>query len=269
MTLAGYDSIDPAHIPTGAPVAMGYVDGRWPDFAAEAARLTLGGTFVVSISCFATDDADMLDVEAGNATPDQAPGWVLHQRAHGADPVVYCSASAWPAVRAAFWALNLREPAYGIADYDGDPSIDPSWLAAGCVGKQYRSDTAADLDYWTITEAWPGLAAHLEDAMQPAADCLDPTSGGLWALTPDGAVFTDGGAPYLGGLNNHPDYHAGGPSDPAFDIRPWFPSGPQATPADQVGYTILTRAPDGVHFYHFPRDGSLAKPGTPAGSATS
>lgn len=39
---------------------------------------------------------------------------------------------------------------------------------------------------------------------------LDPESGGSWTVRlEDGAIYTDGGSPFLGGLNTHSEWHAG------------------------------------------------------------
>lgn len=42
----------------------------------------------------------------------------------------------------------------------------------------------------------------------------DPETNGFWIARPDGAVYAYGGAPYLGGLNNHPQWGRGGPGQP-------------------------------------------------------
>lgn len=87
---------------------------------------------------------------------------------------------------------------------------------------------------------------------------VDPGSGGIWVTDPTGAVFCFDGAPYLGGLNNHPEWHAGNAGDPVVGIVPWKGNGVNE---GGNGYAIATRptgskAPD---LYRFPRSGVYAK----------
>lgn len=86
-----YDSTTPAKsIPKRARAVAGYVDGRWPTFYSLASLFP--HALRVSIAVFATAGADFLDIEAGNAKPAQAPGWVNRQRAaHNPRPGVYSS----------------------------------------------------------------------------------------------------------------------------------------------------------------------------------
>jgi Putative peptidoglycan binding domain len=93
MTLTMADSIVPGNLPPGYDAYLGYTDGRWPDFQAEVARFP--GKHVLGLAVTAADDAEGLDVENYDATPDQAPAWVQRQLArHVSRPVIYASASA-------------------------------------------------------------------------------------------------------------------------------------------------------------------------------
>jgi hypothetical protein len=81
--------------PGGAAAYAGYVDGRvgnQPNYA------FIVGAFPrarhLSIALFASDNADVLDVEPGAAAPSDIPGWYARQVARGiARPVIYASAS--------------------------------------------------------------------------------------------------------------------------------------------------------------------------------
>lgn len=149
-----YDSITAADIPLTAAVVLGYVNGTYEWSAEDWARFP----HAVKVRCATRaniDDGHVLDVEPGDATPAQAPGWVVMRRRAGlATPTVYCSSSAWPAVRAAFRAAGVAEPLYLIAHYDGDPTI-----PAGAIGKQYvdppRSGGHWDLS--VVADYWPGI----------------------------------------------------------------------------------------------------------------
>src|SRR5689334_10025255 len=113
-----YDSVTAADIPAGSALVAGYVDGRFAWSDADWARFA--DRVKVRIAVLAsTNDGHVLDVEAANATPDQAPLWVNMRRFAGTDPTVYTGRSLWPAVRAAFKRAAIAEPHYWIADWDG------------------------------------------------------------------------------------------------------------------------------------------------------
>lgn len=98
MTLrAMFDSIEPDQLPSGAGYAYaGYTSGRWPDYGAIKARFPHAS--VLSIAVNAAHDADCLDIETGDATPAQAPGWYGRQRKRGITrPCLYASASVMQA----------------------------------------------------------------------------------------------------------------------------------------------------------------------------
>ncbi len=86
------------------------------------------------------------------------------------------------------------------------------------------------------------------------ASCEDPTTGGSWTMKPDGSVFANDGAPYLGGLNTHPEWDttAGVPLL-AGSIAPWRGNG---TEAAGNGYVILVPTATAVALYRFPRSGA-------------
>lgn len=89
--LTADDSVYAQNLPEGAGAYAGYVDGRWPDFAAVKKRFPRA--HLLSIAVFASDDAGCLDIENGDGTPAQAPPWVRRQERHGSErPVLYASA---------------------------------------------------------------------------------------------------------------------------------------------------------------------------------
>lgn len=96
-----FDSIDPSRIPPGQDDA-GYVDGRWRTFTA------LHGPHNLSVAVFASDDADALDDEPGDATNAQAGGWVKRELGLGHwKPCVYTSVSNLPALLAALASAGI------------------------------------------------------------------------------------------------------------------------------------------------------------------
>lgn len=96
----------------------------------------------------------VLDVETGDATPAEAPGWVLARRSVGyANPVVYCNGSTWILVIQEFKRQNVPEPLYWIAHYDG--FADLSGYDGSVVAKQYANTPAYDLS--VVRDYWPGV----------------------------------------------------------------------------------------------------------------
>lgn len=87
-----YDSIDVTQIPSTAVAVAGYVNGRWPTFNSLASKFPRA--LRVSIAVTAQADADVLDVEKGDAEVWQVPAWVKRQKARGnKKPGVYTSVS--------------------------------------------------------------------------------------------------------------------------------------------------------------------------------
>jgi hypothetical protein len=132
-----------------AKLIAGYTDGRWPDF--QAAHALMPELLAVSITVTPTQfGALVLDVENGDASPAQAPAWVVGSRARGIVPCIYCNASTWPAVRAAFTSARVAEPLYWIADYDNNPTIPD-----GAIAHQFLGTLSFDVS--SVADMWPGL----------------------------------------------------------------------------------------------------------------
>src|SRR5215475_239283 len=88
------DSVTVAHLPRGYDAYAGYVGGLFTTFPALRALFAQLDVHLLSIAINASEDADCLDVETGDATNTQAPGWVMRQQKRGESrPVVYTSAS--------------------------------------------------------------------------------------------------------------------------------------------------------------------------------
>lgn len=92
-----FDSINVTQIPLSAAAVAGYVGGNWPTFSKLAALFPHAHRLSIAVN--AGEDADCLDVENGDATPEQAPDWVKRQLARGVKrPCIYCSISVAPTV---------------------------------------------------------------------------------------------------------------------------------------------------------------------------
>lgn len=182
MTRIMYDALstEASTIPADAELVAGYIDAgpvpAAPPWTAETWALFPHAIHVPIATQAATDDGLVLDVEAGDATPEQAPGWVTMRRAAGAHPTVYCSESAWPDVRAAFAAAIVAEPEWWIAGYPG--SVGAGQLYPGSVAHQYGGSAAGTWDVSAVADHWPGVdpdptpppPEHGEDAMVTFVD---------------------------------------------------------------------------------------------------
>src|ERR1700728_4170958 len=81
--------------PGGAAAYAAYVDGgigNQPNYAYIVSAFPKAEH--LSIALFATDNADVLDVEAGASAPSDIPAWYARQVKRGIQrPVIYASAS--------------------------------------------------------------------------------------------------------------------------------------------------------------------------------
>lgn len=113
-----------SNLQAGMDAYAGYVAGRWPTYAQMVA--TFPGAKHLSISPFASVQADCLDIENGDATNDQAPGWLLSWRPGNTPlPVLYTSASNIQNLVNTLAAAGYRRSSYLIwsAHYTNTPHI--------------------------------------------------------------------------------------------------------------------------------------------------
>lgn len=131
-----YDSVDLGQIPSAAQAVAGYVGGRWPTFTQLASRWPHAHR--LSIAVAASQDAECLDIEQGDATPDEAPAWVRRQQARGVKrPVVYASVSQMPKVRGVLAAhgVSRDQVREWTAHYTGKPHRCTSACGFGYTGE--------------------------------------------------------------------------------------------------------------------------------------
>lgn len=157
MVRTMYDSVTPAAIPRSAALVAGYLaPSRYAWSATDWNRFP-ASTRKIRISISArVNDGHVLDVEPGDATPEQAPGWCVMRRKSGLQyPVVYCNLSTWDRVRNAFIAENVPQPLYWIARYDNRPMMIP-----GAIAKQYADPNThggGHYDLSVVADYWPGI----------------------------------------------------------------------------------------------------------------
>jgi hypothetical protein len=140
-----YDSVTPSAIPASSQAVAVYADGN---YAASPAQVGHRG-LVLWIDTNGSDpNADVLDVEPGDATPTQAATWVAQKldASPNSVAIVYTMESEWPAVQSAINALPWWMPShtrYWIADPTGVPHIVPGSQATQWYwGQNYDISTA-------------------------------------------------------------------------------------------------------------------------------
>ena len=189
MTRMMYDGVTAAEVPAGAAIYAGYVDGEWQSYDPLVAEYP--SALHVSVCVTSADDARVLDVESGDATPDEAPVWASAQRKAGNQhPVIYMNESTWPTVRAAFADQDVAAPLYWVAAYVDDPSDVPA-IPAGAIALQYYDyggyDASVVADYWPGLDPAPPAAAsnnEEDDEMQIEPLSVHPTEY-AFAFAPD------------------------------------------------------------------------------------
>jgi hypothetical protein len=167
-----YDSVTASDIPASAAMVAGYDTGPYAWSSADWNRFPDVPHVHIDTQASPPNTGQVLDVEEGDATPAQAPGWVVQRRAAGADPTIYCNASTWPAVIAAFRSAGVAQPHYWIAKYDNVPSPMPSREGITAVAKQYADPGTHGRGHFDLTSVpgyWPGIDPE-DDEMSEEAD---------------------------------------------------------------------------------------------------
>jgi len=141
----------------GEPRVAGYADG--PYAWSQAEWDLFPGVNHVKIAVRASfNGGDVLDVEKGDATLHEAPGWIDMRHAAGLyRPTVYCSLSAVPAVRAATGHRILgRDYDIWVAEYTtrATPPAVPGLPPAGYAAWQRKSTGAWD-ESLVLDQGWP------------------------------------------------------------------------------------------------------------------
>jgi hypothetical protein len=144
--IAMYDAVTVANIPSSAKAVAGYMDGDYVTVPALKKRfrglVRLWGLLrkveLITISVFASNiDADFLDVENGDATPEQAPGWVKAKLKRGDKRIgLYANRSTMPQLWALLAAAGIKrdQVKLWVADWTGSPHIPASYDACQWYG---------------------------------------------------------------------------------------------------------------------------------------
>jgi hypothetical protein len=247
-----YDGINVASIPNDATEILAYTDGAFANV--DKAKQSFPNAKIHTISAVGKVVAEWIDCETGCVWPPEAAvSLYIAWRDKGCKGF-YSALSTQQAIReqCGLHGIDPHQVGWFDAHYTDVPTVD-----AGNEATQFLNTPG--YDETVTTPAFEG-----EPAVPPAPVhtppggnmlAFDPLTGGTVALRPDGSTYADGGAPYLGGLNTHPDYQAGAgkANGPAVGIAFFGPAG-------SGGYEILCdngTSPEPAR-YRFPRDGSLA-----------
>ena len=153
-----YDSVSPAMIPQDAANVAGYGSGRYRWALDEWRRFGKSSKFCIMTNASAMDyagvafDCFVLDVERYDATPEQAPDWVVAQRKIGRNGriMVYCGESNWQQVQDCFAKANVPHPYYWVAWYNNAPTL---LDVHGAVAKQFIGNFGG-VDLSIIDREW-------------------------------------------------------------------------------------------------------------------
>lgn len=173
-TRIGYDGITPEELPHDGDIYLSYVD-RYSNGYYRLAQL-FPGKIHLSIAGDPAHDADVLDCERTDATPQQCPGWVLRQRARGRVPWVYMNESTWPTVRQAFHLTSVDEPLWWVANTSQGPTILPA-----TIGKQYQFTPGYDRSVFVASIPGVDTPAPAPSVPQPFP-YLEDDMGKPWII---------------------------------------------------------------------------------------
>lgn len=141
MTTTMFDNINVGAIGVGDEEA-GYVNGRWPTWAAVVAKFPTKP--ILSIAVSVAVQADALDIEPGDAAVGQAAGWFRGWVRRLTDqPIFYTSASNVSALIAALTAAGVSRGQYYIW------SAHYTYVAHLCGPQCRYGNWNADLTQWT------------------------------------------------------------------------------------------------------------------------
>lgn len=170
MTETMYDGINSLapgiarQFPQAAKVA-GYINGRYAWSQADWDLFPHADHVTISVTAGA-NAGDVLDVEAGDATPGQTAGWIAMRKAAGLyRPTIYCDLNTAPTVRVGTGKYLLgTDYDLWVAHYTGAPHQ----AYPGCAATQYENTPN-----WDASEvhdaAWPHRKAPAPQPPAPSA----------------------------------------------------------------------------------------------------
>jgi hypothetical protein len=143
ITMADTASTNPAPVDRPVGAYAGYVDGEFQSFT-ELVHNHWPGHHVFSICVNSAGRAECLDIETGDAIPQDAAPWVARMRAAGVyRPCIYANSSTMPAVIANLRGVPRENYRLWIAAYPGTGENVP----AGYDAHQYFGTISGSWDY--------------------------------------------------------------------------------------------------------------------------
>ncbi len=87
-----FDSVSVSEIPSDCDAALGYAGGFWPTYENGELRRRCPRARLVSVAVSIAHEAEELDIEPGDADPEDAPAFVRREHANGIErPALYGS----------------------------------------------------------------------------------------------------------------------------------------------------------------------------------
>jgi hypothetical protein len=186
-----YDTVDPGAVPaTGWDLLAGYVNGSLIRPSCPGLRARFPNAIIVSIDVEnRPGSAQMLDIESGDATPADAPGWFdASQRLGVVRPTLYFAYGSWGDVSR---AMGGRRYDYLVADYGASHSPLP-----GAVGwqRQNHGPHGENLDVSEIyDDSWnptgPAPTPPEDDMATYLVSDKSGTNKGVYWMTDAGFVL--------------------------------------------------------------------------------
>lgn len=149
-----FDSVNASAIPADASLVAGYIDGLYRWTPNDWARFP-NARYVRIATSAATNAGEVLDVETGDATPDQAVTWTVARRRSGADPTVYVDSSRWLEASVAFARDHVTAPHWWVAAHPGAGRTIPPGAVAHQFADLGRYDLSVVADYWPGVDPIP------------------------------------------------------------------------------------------------------------------
>lgn len=189
--ITAYDSVTLGTVPSDAQALAGYTSGFWPTYGpmrTQFPKLAKAGR-IMSIAVNVEHDADVLDCEPRDATPDQVPAWVERQLARGVKrPVVYSSVSEYPQILAQLKAngISRNEIRIWTAHYGHE-----HLCSAKC--NDFGFTDLADATQWTDKALGRNLDQSLcQDEFWNVKTLPDPHYGWYLKVKVDGREYDEG-----------------------------------------------------------------------------
>lgn len=134
-----------------------YVNGTYAWSQAQVDLFPHADHVTISVTASA-NIGDVLDVEVGDATPNQTAGWIAMRKAAGLyRPTIYCSKDTVPAVRAGTGSYVLgKDYDIWVAWFTSDPTppVPPGLPAASFAAWQCESTANWDASR-VLDPGWP------------------------------------------------------------------------------------------------------------------